>query len=141
MTPPQILIMIPMPIPIPMASSRRSHARSVNLDKQAWFVDSGATKHMTGHRVWFSTFKSIPRGTWSVAVADDRDLWVRGIGDIEIMRSIDGVQKMGLMQKVIFIPDKRRNLLSKGLASKAGLYFRTLGDKCPLSVILASDRR
>lgn len=124
---------MPIPIPIPMASSRRSHARRVNLDKQAWFVDSSATKHMTWHRLCFSTFKSIPQETWSVAVVDDRDFWVRGIGDIKIIRSIDGVQKIGLnMQKVIFIPDMQRNLFSKGLASKAGLYFRTLGDKCPL---------
>ena len=43
-----------------MTISRRSHALSVNLDKKAWFADSGATEHRTKHRDWFSTFKSIP---------------------------------------------------------------------------------
>lgn len=39
-----------------MTISRQSHALSVNLGKLSWFADSGATKHMTEHRDWFSTF-------------------------------------------------------------------------------------
>ena len=115
-----------------MVISRRSHALSVNLDKQAWFADSSATEHMTEHRDWFSTFRPIATGTWSVTVADDRDLWVQGVGDINITRLVDGVQKKGVLQKVLFIPDLRRNLFSIGFASKAGLSFQTLGDKCVL---------
>ena len=90
-----------------MAVSRQSQALSVNLDKQAWYADSGATEHMTEHRDWFSTFKDIPSGMWSVVVADNRDLWVRGVGDINIMRLIDGVYKKGVLKKVLFIPDLR----------------------------------
>ena len=115
-----------------MTTSRRSEALSVNLDKYAWYADSGATEHMIEHRDWFTNFKEIPSGTWSVAVADDRDLWVRGIGDINITRLVNGVQKKGVLQKVLYIPDLRRNLFSIGLASKAGLSFQTLGDKCVL---------
>lgn len=115
-----------------MTISRRSHTLSVNLDKSAWYAHSGATEHMTEHRNWFSTFKTIPSGTWSVTVADDRDIWVRGIGDINITRIIDGVHKRGVLTKVLFIPDLRRNFFSIGLASKAGLSFQTLGDKCAL---------
>ena len=112
--------------------SRQSHAYSVNLDKKAWFTDSGATEHMTEHRNWFTTFKPIPSGTWSVTVADDRNLWVEGIGDIIITRTVDGVHKRGVLQKVLYIPKLRRNLFSIGLASKAGLSFQTLGEKCAL---------
>lgn len=46
-----------------MVINRQSHAFSVNLDKQSWFADSGATEHMTEHQEWFSTFKPIPSGT------------------------------------------------------------------------------
>lgn len=115
-----------------MAVSRKSHALSINLDKQVWFADSGATEHMIEHRKWFSKFKPIPSGTWSVTIADDRNLWVRGVGDIEIIRIVDGVQKNGLLQKVLFIPNLRRNLFSIGLTSKAGLSFQTFGEKCAL---------
>ena len=90
-----------------MAVSRKSHALSVNLDKQAWFTDFGATIHMTEHREWFSTFKPISSGTWSVTVADDRNLWVRGIGDMQITRIVNGEQGNGLLQKVLYIPDLR----------------------------------
>lgn len=115
-----------------MTINKASYALTVNLDKQAWFADSGATEHMTEHREWFSTFTPISEGTWSVTVADDRHLWVRGVGDIQITRTIDGEQKHGILQKVLFIPDLKRNLFSIGLTSKAGLSFQTFGDKCAL---------
>ena len=115
-----------------MVVSKRSQAMSVNLDERAWYADSGATEHMTERREWFSTFKAIPPGTWAVAVADDRDLWVRGIGDINITRLVDGVNKKGVMRKVLYIPGLRRNLFSIGLATKAGIAFQALRDRCVL---------
>ena len=42
------------------------------------------------------------------------------------------MQKKGVLKKVLFILDLRSNLFSIGLASKAGLSFQTLGDKCVL---------
>jgi hypothetical protein len=115
-------------------ASKHSHVLSVNLDKTAWFVDSGAIEHMTEHREWFSTFKAIPQGSWSVAVADDRNIWVKGIGDINITRTVNGVEKKGVLRKVMFIPELRRNFFSIGVASKAGYSFQTLGDYlCNLS--------
>ena len=87
---------------------------------------------MTEHRNWFTTFKPIPSGTWSVTIADDRNLWVQGIGDIIITRTVDRVYKKGVLQKVLYIPELRRNLFSIGLASKADLSFQTVGEKCAL---------
>jgi hypothetical protein len=55
---------------------------------------------------------------------------VQGVGDINITRLVDGVQKKGVLQNVLYIPDLRRNLFSIGLASKAGFSFQTLGGKC-----------
>lgn len=115
-----------------MVINKQSHAFNINLDKLAWFADSGATEHMTEHIDWFTTFKLIPSNTWSVIVADDKNLWVQGIGDINITRTVDGIQKKGVLQKVLFIPELRRNLFSIGLASKAGLSFQTLREKCAL---------
>lgn len=102
-----------------MAVSKHSQALSVNLDKHAWYADSSATEHMTEHRHWFSTFQDVPHGTWFVAVADDRDLWVRGLGDINITRIVDGIEKRGILKKVLYIPDLRRNLFSIGLVCQA----------------------
>lgn len=45
---------------------------------------------MTEDIEWLSSFKPIPPGTWFVAVANDRDLWVQDIGDIEITQTIYG---------------------------------------------------
>ena len=57
---------------------------------------------MTEHHHWFSTFQDVPSRTWSVVVADDRDLWVRGIGDINITRLVDGIHKQGVFKKIMY---------------------------------------
>ena len=111
---------------------QHSHALSVNLDKTAWFADSGATEHMTDHRDWFSTFTPISKGTWSVAVADDRNIWVQGKGDIEITRTVNGQEKHGTLQKVLYIPELRRNLFSIGIAAKAGYSSQTDDGTCAI---------
>jgi hypothetical protein len=115
-----------------MTINNKSHALNVNFDKQAWFADSGATEHMTEHRDWYSTFEPIAPETWAVTVADDRHLWIRGVRNIQIIRTIDGKQRNGLLQKVLYIRELRRNLFSIGLTSKAGLSFQTFGEKCAL---------
>lgn len=102
------------------------------MDKKSWFADFGAIEHMIEHREWFSSFKPIPPGTWSVAIADDQDLWVQDIGDIEITCTIDGTKKKGVLKNVLFILELGINLFSIGLASKSGLSFRTMGDRCEL---------
>jgi hypothetical protein len=35
-----------------------------DCDDDEWYVDSGATQHMTDQRSIFDSFKSIPPGTW-----------------------------------------------------------------------------
>lgn len=111
--------------------NQHSNAFSVNLDKAAWFADSGATEHMTDHRDWFSTFTPIPKGHWSVVVADDQNIWVQGKGDIEITRTVNGKEKHGILRKVLYIPELRRNL-SIGIASKAGYSFQTNDGTCAI---------
>lgn len=115
-----------------MTVSRHSQALSVNLDSRTWWADTGATEHMTEHRDWFTNFTPVDHGTWSVAVADDRDVWVLGIGDINIMLTIDGCQHQGVLRKVLYVPELRRNLFSIGLASLSGISFVTLGSTCAL---------
>ena len=110
-----------------MTVCRRSEALSVGIDNP-WFADSGATEHVTERREWFSTFKLIPSGWWSGAVADDKDFWVRGVGNIKIVRTIDGEKKPWLLKQILFIPELKRNSFSISLAVKAGLSFCTIGD-------------
>lgn len=82
--------MVQSSIKTSQALTKTSQALTVSKDRDTWFADSGATEHMTEHREWFTTFNVVPIGQWSVAVADDRDLWVLGTGNIDILLMING---------------------------------------------------
>lgn len=88
--------------------SKCSQALSVNMKRTIWYADTGATEHMSERRDWFSKFTLISASEWSVAVADDSSLWVLGIGDIDITRTVDGRQKKGVLKNVLYIPDELR---------------------------------
>ena len=60
------------------------------------------------------------------------------LGNIKTTQTIDGVQKKGLLQKGLFIPDLQRNIFSIGLASKVGLSSQTLDNKLQLRTISRS---
>ena len=45
---------------------------------------------------------------------------------------VDGIEKTGVLRRVLFILELRRNLFSIGVASKAGYSFQTLGDTCAI---------
>jgi hypothetical protein len=63
---------------------------SFNADS-FWFADSGATEHMTDKLHWFTNFQSIDDHCWTVTVADNHILYVRGIGDIHVQATINGI--------------------------------------------------
>ena len=88
-----------------MAVSKHSQALSVNVDENTWFADSGASEHMPDCREWFSTFTPIAAETWTVAVADDRNLCVLGTSNIDILLSINDQQKRGVLKNVLYVPD------------------------------------
>ena len=57
------------------------------------------------------------------------------------MRSVDGQQKQGILQRVLFIPELRRNLFSIGLASKQAYPSRLLGRSVHFIEISEKDCR
>ena len=78
---------------------------------------------MTNGCEWFTTFNLIDEGFWLVIVTDNKIIWVKGRGDIKIIRHINGRQLPGILRNVIYILDLARNLLSVGTVSDAGIIF------------------
>ena len=77
-----------------------------------WFADSGATEHMTDNRQWFQSFQSIDNLTWSVSVADDHKLYIRGVGDIIVQAKVNDTITPLKLKNVLYVPKLRRNLIS-----------------------------
>ena len=57
---------------------------------------------------------------------------MRGKGDIEITRTVNGKEKHGTLRKVLYKPELRRNLFSIGIAAKAGYTFQTNDGTCAI---------
>jgi hypothetical protein len=49
-----------------------------------WYLDGGATDHMTDHLEWFTSMTKVQSGHWPVMIVDNRKLWVQGVGSIEV---------------------------------------------------------
>jgi len=80
-----------------------------------WYLDSGCSNHMNGHKERLINFDS-SRKT-NVRHADSRNLALEGIGDIAIKMK-DG--KNALIDKVLYVPGMKYNLLSIGKLIEKG---------------------
>jgi transposase InsO family protein len=97
-----------------------------------WFADSGATEHMTDKLQWFTNFQSIDNECWTVTVADNNVLYVRGIGDIPVHATINGVVTSFRLKNVLYVPQLRRNLISIGRLTENRVAIVHLRDQCKI---------
>ncbi|XP_024009440.1 uncharacterized protein LOC112084523 [Eutrema salsugineum] len=88
-----------------------------------WYLDNGASNHMTGNRNYFS--KLDEKVTGKVRFGDDSRIDIKGKGSI-LFVSKDGGKKV--LANVYFIPDLKSNIISLGQATEAGCDFRMRGD-------------
>jgi len=75
----------------------------------AWNADTGATAHMTLHRVWFKSYASCV-GIW---VANGQVIYAAGVGNVEFAPVKDGHKLHPvLFSNVLHVPALNQNLLS-----------------------------
>ena len=97
-----------------------------------WFADFGATEHMTDKLQWFTNFQSIADECWTVTVADNNVLYVRGIGDIHVQATINGVVTSFRLKNVLYVPQLRRNLISIGRLTEKHVAIVHIRDQCKI---------
>uniref|UniRef100_A0A2N9FLA5 CCHC-type domain-containing protein n=1 Tax=Fagus sylvatica TaxID=28930 RepID=A0A2N9FLA5_FAGSY len=86
----------------------------------SWLLDSACSFHVTPHRNWFDTYRSINCG--SVRMGNDATCTIIGMGTIKIKMS-DGVVRT--LEKVRHIPDMRKNLISLGTLDSKGYSYKS----------------
>jgi hypothetical protein len=69
-------------------------------DSYAWFIDSGASIHMSCNRDWFETYHEINNGS-NIYLGDDRSHQIKGYGDICVTFP-NGQEKQ--IQNVMYVP-------------------------------------
>lgn len=84
-------------------------------DSSVWYLDNGASNHMTGHRSKFTTLDEGVRG--EVMFGDGSTVKIHGKGSISLTTQ-DG--KECILGEVYFIPSLCNNIISLGQLSESG---------------------
>ena len=88
---------------------------STEQDQNIWFLDSGASNHMTGKKNFFVELNEKVQG--EISFGDNSKVPVRGRGDILIKRK-DGDH--AFISNVYYVPDMKSNILSLGQLLEKG---------------------
>ncbi len=75
------------------------------FDARTWDANSKTIKHIINILDWFTSLTPILKGLWSVLVAYDCTLWVKGQGEIEVTISVFNQHEWGFPQKVWYALD------------------------------------
>lgn len=88
-----------------------------------WYLDNGASNHMTGDKRYFSDIDNTVTG--KVRFGDDSRIDIKGKGTISF---IDMNGESRKMMNVYFIPELRSNIISLGQATESGCDIRLKGE-------------
>lgn len=97
---------------------------SETVDSDKWYLDSGASEHMTGRREWFQNFKPFQS---VIKIGDGSVLMAQGIGDIRVKVHHESGWVETCILNVLFVPDLKMNLFSVSATMDKG--FTLKGDK------------
>ena len=102
---------------------------------EVWYVDFGASNHMTNHEEWFFYLEKLEQ-LEVVEIVEDTPHHIKHIGDAPLSH----VGQKGIMRNILHIPTITKNLVSigqnvdQGIASlvhSLGVLYQTTGqDHC-----------
>lgn len=105
------------------ASVHEAYYANRNKLKANWFLDSGASSHMTNDIRFFSKLNT--EYSSSVRVANKDSCSVQGIGEgnVECLTT-NGTTKTLCLSKVLYVPDLECGLISVGSLDKQGYHLK-----------------
>lgn len=83
---------------------------STNENKNIWFIDSGASAHMTVNGDWLKNKKVTPEK--QITVANNDRIPVAGLGDLSLTVRIGKKSQFVDIENVLHVPELNTNLLS-----------------------------
>ena len=87
---------------------------------------------MTDKLRWFTNFQAIDDHSWSVTIANNHLLYVRGIGDIYINTLVNGEVSTIKLKNVLYVPKLRRNLISTGRLTERSVAIIHVKNMCKM---------
>ena len=102
--------------------------------EDVWYVDSGASNHMTSHGEWFKEMKD-PEKPGYVETGDDTAHPIAHVGDVPLSMQ-DG--KVKYLADVLHVPHITKNLVFVGQMVEQGLQVRLNQDGVLLKTLKTS---
>ncbi|UYV72786.1 hypothetical protein LAZ67_10000706 [Cordylochernes scorpioides] len=114
-----------------------------NNSQNIWFLDSGATEHMTSNRLKLTNTKSI---STSVEMANNEKIKVSEMGDVTIKLGYEYGCETLFLENVLYVPELDGNILSVGRIEEKGNKVLFQNGKASVfgsdgGLILKSNRR
>lgn len=96
---------------------KKGHAFSAvfatgDYDKSDWYIDSGASAHLTAHYGWLQNRSSVQAG--EIKIADNTSLSIECGGSIDLQTKAGSRIVDVRIQSVLYVPHLTTNLLSVG---------------------------
>ena len=101
-------------------------------DIDAWFVDSGASVHMTCNKKWYTNYKETQNGA-SIYLGDDRAYQIKGYGDIPVTFPNGSVRHI---RNVVYVPRIKKNLISVSTITDQNLKVEFFKNYCIVKDLL-----
>lgn len=108
-------------------SEEEFHSSEHDSDK--WFMDSGASDHMSNKRGWFRNFKELEVPI-RVRIGNGKHILATGIGDISILAFNNKIWVEKRLMDVLFVPEIKLQLFSFGTTLDKGLTFTANRREC-----------
>jgi hypothetical protein len=101
-------------------------------DSDAWFVDSGASVHMTCNKLWHTNFKEIQNGS-SIYLGDDHAHQIKGYECIPVTWSNGTIHHI---HNVLDVPGIKKNWISMSTITDQNLKVKFFKNYCLVKDLL-----
>lgn len=91
---------------------------NINENQRIWFIDSGASAHMTVNGDWLNNVKDPPKK--QITVANNERIPIAGVGDLSMSVRIGKKSQLIDMENVLHVPKLNANLFSVSQTVKKG---------------------
>ena len=78
-----------------------------NDEAETWFLDFGASTHMTGNKHWFENFKDTNNGA-NIYLGDDKGYQIKGYGNIHVILHDGNIRRI---KNVMYVPGIKTNMI------------------------------